>query len=78
MNHANIIIYQIQKYNYNIIYKYYNIIYRRFAYLELKKLKNLYKVTNLKRLIKVLIDYKICKVYKLTKLRNRISKVLSL
>jgi len=48
----------------------YRLMYRRFAHLRLDKLRNLYKVTILKRLVLVLIDREMCRVYKLTKLRN--------
>ncbi len=56
----------------------YRLIYRRFAYLRLDKLRNLYKVTILKRPILVSTNREIYKVCKLTKLRNRINKTLSL
>ncbi len=56
----------------------YRLIYRRFAYLGLDKLRNLYKVTILKRPVLVLINREIYKVYKLTKLYNRINKTFSL
>ncbi len=48
----------------------YRLIYRRFVYLGLDKLRNLYKVTILKRLVIILIDKEIYKVCKLIKLRN--------
>ncbi len=43
----------------------------------LDQLKNLYKVTKLKRPIVVPIEREICRVCKLTKLRNRTNKRLS-
>ncbi len=48
----------------------YRLIHRRFAHLGLDKLRNLYKVTILKRPVLVLIDREIYRVCKLTKLRN--------
>jgi len=48
----------------------YRLIYKRFVYLRLDKLRNLYKVTILKRLVIVLINRKIYRVCKLTKLCN--------
>ncbi len=48
----------------------YRLIYRRFAYLRLDKLRNLYKVTMLKRPVLVPIDREIYRVCKLIKLRN--------
>jgi hypothetical protein len=48
----------------------YRLIHRRFAYLGLDKLRNLYKVTILKRLVIVLINREMCRVCKLTKLCN--------
>ncbi len=48
----------------------YRLIYRRFIYLGLDKLRNLYKVTILKRPVLVSTDKEIYKVCKLTKLRN--------
>ncbi len=48
----------------------YRLIHRRFAYLGLNKLRNLYKVTMLKRPVLVPIDREIYRVCKLTKLRN--------
>ncbi len=48
----------------------YKLIYRRFTYLGLDKLRNLYKVTILKRPVIVLTDKEIYRVCKLTKLRN--------
>ncbi len=48
----------------------YKLIYRRFAHLRLDKLRNLHKVTILKRLVIVLINREMCRVCKLTKLRN--------
>ncbi len=56
----------------------YRLIHRRFAYLRLDKLRNLYKVTIFKRPVLVPIDKEIYRVYKLTKLRNRTNKTLSL
>jgi hypothetical protein len=51
--------------------------YRRFAYLGPDKIYNLYKVTTLKCPVLVPIDREMCRVYKLTKLRNKTSKTLS-
>ncbi len=48
----------------------YRLIYRRFAHLRLDKLRNLYKVTILKRPVLVPVDREIYRVCKLTKLRN--------
>ncbi len=48
----------------------YRLIYRRFAYLRLDKLRNLHKVTILKRPVLVLINREIYRVYKLIKLCN--------
>ncbi len=48
----------------------YRLIYRRFAYLGLDKLRNLHKVTILKRLVIVLINREMCRVCKLIKLCN--------
>jgi len=48
----------------------YRLIYKRFTYLGLDKLRNLHKVTILKRLVIVLIDREIYRVCKLTKLCN--------
>ncbi len=48
----------------------YRLIYRRFTYLGLDKLRNLYKVTMLKRPVLVLINKEIYRICKLTKLRN--------
>ena len=56
----------------------YWLIYWQFTYLGPKKLQNLHKVTTLKRPVLVLMDREMCRVYKLTKLRNQTSKVLSL
>ncbi len=56
----------------------YKLIYKRFTYLRLNKLRNLYKVTILKRPVLVPINREIYRVCKLTKLRNRINKVLFL
>ncbi len=48
----------------------YRLIHRRFTHLRLDKLRNLHKVTTLKRPVLVPIDREMCRVYKLTKLRN--------
>ncbi len=48
----------------------YRLIHRRFVYLGLDKLRNLHKVTILKRLVIVLINREIYRVCKLTKLCN--------
>ncbi len=48
----------------------YRLIYKRFVYLGLDKLRNLHKVTILKRLVIVPIDREIYRVCKLTKLCN--------
>ena len=48
----------------------YRLIYRRFAHLGLDKLRNLYKVTILKRPVLVPINREIYRVYQLIKLRN--------
>jgi hypothetical protein len=55
----------------------YRLMHRRFAHLGPEKLRNLHKVTTLKRPILVPTDREMCRVCKLTKLRNRTSKVLS-
>ncbi len=48
----------------------YRLIYRRFVYLGLDKLRNLHKVTILKRLVIILINREMYRVCKLIKLRN--------
>ncbi|KAI0991347.1 hypothetical protein K3495_g16840, partial [Podosphaera aphanis] len=54
----------------------YLIWHRRFAHLGPEKLRNLHKVTSLKKPIKVPRDLDICEVCALTKIRNRIPKQL--
>lgn len=56
---------------------YYNLMYRRFSHIGPDQFRNLHKVTKLKRPIVVLIEREICRVCKLTKLRNRTNKKLS-
>ncbi len=48
----------------------YRLMYKRFTYLRLDKLRNLHKVTILKRLVIILINREIYRVCKLTKLCN--------
>ena len=55
----------------------YLLFHRRFAYLSPNKIRNLYKVTTLKKPIRVPKNTKIYKVYSLTKLRNKIPKTIS-
>jgi hypothetical protein len=55
----------------------YRLMHRRFAHLGPDKLRNLHKVTTLKRPVLVPTDREMCRVCKLTKLRNRTNKVLS-
>ena len=55
----------------------YRLMHRRFAHLGPEKLRNLHKVTTLKRPVTVPVDREMCRVCKLTKLRNKTSKVLS-
>lgn len=55
----------------------YRLMHRRFAHLGTEKLRNLHKVTTLKRPIVVPTNRDMCRVCKLTKLRNRTSKILS-
>ncbi|KAI1007133.1 hypothetical protein K3495_g1098 [Podosphaera aphanis] len=54
----------------------YLIWHRRFAHLGPGKLRNLHKVTSLKKPIKIPRDLDICEVCALTKIRNRIPKQL--
>jgi hypothetical protein len=56
---------------------YYNLMHRRFGHMGPDQLRNLYKVTKLKRPIVVPTEKEICQVCKLTKLRNRTNKTLS-
>jgi hypothetical protein len=51
--------------------------HRRFAHLGPDKIRNLHKVTTLKKKIKVPLNLDICEVCALTKLRNKIPKELS-
>jgi hypothetical protein len=51
--------------------------YRRFAHLGLEKLRNLHKVTTLKRKVQILKERDVCRICKLTKLRNRTRTELS-
>ena len=51
--------------------------HRRFNYLGLDKIRNLYKVTTLLHLVKVPIIRDICEVYAITKITNLIPKLLS-
>jgi hypothetical protein len=46
----------------------YRLIYRHFTYLGLEKLYSLYKVITIRRLVLVLVDREMYRVYKLTKL----------
>jgi hypothetical protein len=55
----------------------YRLMHRRFAHLGPDKLRNLHKVTTLKRPVLVPTDREMCRVCKLTKLRNRTNKTLS-
>jgi hypothetical protein len=55
----------------------YRLMHRRFAHLGPEKLRNLHKVTTLKRPVLVPVDREMCRVCKLTKLRNRTNKALS-
>jgi len=56
---------------------YYNLMHRRFGHIGPDQLQNLHKVTKLKRPIVVPTEREICRVCKLTKLRNRTNKTLS-
>ena len=51
--------------------------HRQFNYLRLDKLRNLYKVTTLSHLIKVLAKHNIYKVCAITKMTNLIPKLIS-
>ena len=51
--------------------------YRRFVHLGPNKIRHLYKVTTLERLIHILSKRDICEVYTLTKIKNSIPKELS-
>ena len=51
--------------------------HRRFAHLGPEKLRSLHKVTTLKRPVLFPVEREMCRVCKLTKLRNKTSKVLS-
>lgn len=51
--------------------------HRRFAHLGPEKLRSLHKVTTMKRPVLVPVDREMCRVCKLTKLRNKTSKILS-
>ncbi|POS82165.1 hypothetical protein EPUL_006064 [Erysiphe pulchra] len=53
---------------------YYNLMHRRFSHMGFEKLRNLHKITNLKRPIVIPVDEEICRV---CKLRNRTNKVCS-
>jgi Reverse transcriptase (RNA-dependent DNA polymerase) len=55
----------------------YKLMHRRFAHLGPEKIRNLHKVTTLKRPVMVPTDQEMCRVCKITKLRNRTSKTLS-
>lgn len=55
----------------------YRLMHRRFAHLGPDKIRNLHKVTTLKRPVLVPTDREMCRVCKLTKLRNKTSKTLS-
>ena len=55
----------------------YRLMHRRFAHLGPDKIRNLHKVTTLRRPVLVPTDREMCRVCKLTKLRNKTSKTLS-
>jgi Reverse transcriptase (RNA-dependent DNA polymerase)/gag-polypeptide of LTR copia-type len=55
----------------------YRLMHRRFAHLGPEKLRSLHKVTTLERPIVIPVDREMCRVCKLTKLRNKTNKVLS-
>jgi hypothetical protein len=55
----------------------YRLMHRRFVHLGPEKLRNLHKVTTMKRPVLVPTDREMCRVCKLTKLRNRTNKALS-
>jgi hypothetical protein len=57
--------------------EYYDLMHRRFGHIGPDQLRNLHKVTKLKRPIVVPTEKEICRVCKLTKLRNRTNKTLS-
>ena len=61
------------------IKKQFELWHRRFAYCDLEKLQYLHKVTSLKKRIQILSNTKrnLYKIYKLSKLQNRICKELS-
>lgn len=56
---------------------YYNLMHRRFGHMGPDQLRNLHKVTKLKRPIVIPLEREICRVCKLTKLRNRTNHKLS-
>jgi hypothetical protein len=58
--------------------EHYKLFYRRFVHLSPKKIRILYKVTILAKSVKVPTDTETCEVYVLIRIRNKISRKLSL